>query len=37
VKADDVHAAIVALKQRRTAFFGDLAESGALDDLEVRD
>src|SRR5215510_8379456 len=36
-KADDVHAAITALEQKRTAFFGDLAESGALDDLEVRD
>src|SRR5262245_20024438 len=37
VKADDVHAAIAALEQKRTAFFGDLAESGALDDLEARD
>ena len=37
VKADDVHAAIAALEQKRTAFFGDLAESGALDDLEVRE
>ncbi len=37
LKADDVHAAITALEQKRTAFFGDLAESGALDDLEVRD
>jgi hypothetical protein len=36
-KADDVHAAITALEQKRTAFFGDLADSGALDDLEVRD
>jgi hypothetical protein len=36
-KADDVHAAITALEQKRTAFFGDLAESGALDDLEVRE
>src|SRR5215813_10376800 len=36
-KADDVHAAITALEQKRTAFFGDLAESGALDELEVRD
>ena len=35
-KADDVHAAITALEQKRTAFFGDLAESGALEDLEVR-
>ncbi len=35
-KADDVHAAITALEQKRTAFFGDLAETGALDDLEVR-
>src|SRR5262249_25079187 len=35
-KADEVHAAITALEQKRTAFFGDLAESGALDDLEVR-
>src|SRR5262249_38042634 len=35
-KADDVHAAITALEQKRMAFFGDLAESGALDDLEVR-
>jgi len=34
-KADDVHAAIAALEQKRTAYFGDLAE--ALDDLEVRD
>jgi hypothetical protein len=37
VKADDVHAAITALEQKRAAFFGDLAESGALDDLEVHD
>ena len=36
-QADDVHAAITALEQKRTVFFGDLAESGALDDLEVRD
>src|SRR5262249_37197630 len=36
-KADEVHAAITALEQKRPAFFGDLAESGALDDLEVRD
>src|SRR5262252_3160888 len=35
-KADDVHAAVTALEQKRTAFFGDLAESGALEDLEVR-
>ena len=35
-KADDVHSAITALEQKRTAYFGDLAESGALDDLEVR-
>jgi len=35
-KADDVHSAITALEQKRTAFFGDLAESGALDELEVR-
>jgi len=34
-KADNVHAAITALEQKRTAYFGDLAE--ALDDLEVRD
>ena len=34
-KADDVHAAIAALEQKRTAYFGDLAE--ALDDLEVRE
>src|SRR5262249_9895268 len=34
--ADDVHAAITALEQKRAAFFGDLAETGALDDLEVR-
>ena len=27
-KADDVHAAITALEQKRTVFFGDLAESG---------
>src|SRR5215813_12823760 len=37
VKADDVHAAITALEQKRATFFGDLAESGALDDLEVHD
>jgi hypothetical protein len=36
-KADDVHGAITALEQKRTAYFGDLAESGALDDLEVRE
>jgi hypothetical protein len=36
-KADDVHSAITALEQKRTAYFGDLAESGALDDLEVRE
>src|SRR5262245_8333973 len=36
-KADDVHSAITALEQKRTAYFGDLAESGALDELEVRD
>lgn len=36
-QADDVHAAITALEQKRTVFFGDLVESGALDDLEVRD
>jgi hypothetical protein len=35
VKADDVHAAITALEQKRAAYFGDLAE--ALEDLEVRD
>jgi hypothetical protein len=35
-KADDVHAAITALEQKRTVFFGDLAESGGLDELEVR-
>ena len=37
VKADDIHAAITALGQKRMAYFGDLAESGALDDLEVRE
>src|SRR5262245_30992510 len=36
-KADDVHSAITALEQKRTAYFGDLAESGALDGLEVRE
>jgi hypothetical protein len=36
-KADDIHSAIAALEQKRTAYFGDLAESGALDELEVRD
>lgn len=36
-KADDIHSAITALEQKRTAYFGDLAESGALDDLEVRE
>jgi len=36
-KADDVHSAITALEQKRTAYFGDLVESGALDDLEVRE
>jgi hypothetical protein len=36
-KADDIHTAITALEQKRTAYFGDLAESGALDDLEVRE
>src|SRR5262249_8898623 len=35
-KADDVHAAVTALEQKRAAFFGDLAEAVALDDLEVR-
>jgi hypothetical protein len=36
-KADDIHSAITALEQKRTAYFGDLAESGALDELEVRE
>jgi len=36
-KAEDLHGAITALEQKRTAYFGDLAESGALDDLEVRE
>jgi hypothetical protein len=36
-KADDIHSAITALEQKRTAYFGDLAESGELDDLEVRE
>src|SRR5262249_51277254 len=35
VKADDVHAAITALEQKRKDYFGDLAE--ALEDLKVRD
>jgi hypothetical protein len=34
--ADDVHAAITALEQKRTAFFGDLAEAGELADVDVR-
>ena len=35
-KADDVHAAITALEQKRAAFLADLNEAGGLDDLEVR-
>jgi hypothetical protein len=35
-KADDVHAAITALEQKRAAFLADLSEAGGLDDLEVR-
>jgi len=35
-KAEDVHAAITALEQKRAAFLADLNEAGALDDLEVR-
>jgi hypothetical protein len=34
--ADDVHAAITALEQKRAAFLADLSEAGGLDDLEVR-
>src|SRR5262245_32172117 len=34
--ADDVHAAITSLEQKRAAFLGDLSEAGGLDDLEVR-
>jgi hypothetical protein len=35
-KADDVHAAITALEQKRAEFLADLNEAGGLDDLEVR-
>src|SRR5262249_45217801 len=34
--ADDVHAAITSLEQKRAAFLADLSEAGGLDDLEVR-
>jgi len=34
--ADDVHAAITSLEQKRSAFLADLNEAGGLDDLEVR-
>src|SRR5215831_2187961 len=34
--ADDVHAAITSLEQKRAAFLADLNEAGGLDDLEVR-
>jgi hypothetical protein len=34
--ADDVHAAITSLEQKRAAFLADLGEAGGLDDLEVR-
>jgi hypothetical protein len=33
--ADDVHAAITSLDQKRAAFLADLSEAGGLDDLEV--
>ena len=36
VTADDVHAAITALEQKRTAFFGDLAGDIELMDADVR-
>jgi hypothetical protein len=34
--AEDVHAAITSLEQKRAAFLADLSEAGGLDDLEVR-
>jgi hypothetical protein len=34
--ADDVHAAITSLEQKRAAFLANLSEAGGLDDLEVR-
>jgi hypothetical protein len=34
--ADEVHAAITALEQKRAVFLADLGEAGGLDDLEVR-
>jgi hypothetical protein len=34
--ADDAHAALTALEQKRAAFLADLAEAGGLDDLEPR-
>jgi len=34
--ADEVHAAITSLEQKRAAFMADLSEAGGLDDLEVR-
>src|SRR5215468_5055862 len=34
--ADDVHAAITSLQQKRAAFLADLSEAGGLDDFEVR-
>jgi hypothetical protein len=34
--ADEVHAAITALEQKRTSFFGDLAQAGELADVDVR-
>jgi hypothetical protein len=36
VTADDVHAAITALEQKRIALFGDLAKDIELEDIDVR-